>query len=106
MTLMGHSTDPLAPSGTSVFYASDGGLNSFGFFNSQVDDLFKRIRSKEGLDKVERAKMYSELAGIISDEQPVDFLVYTQNNLGFQKNVTGIEPGVNIGYNSYLWRFE
>ena len=106
MTLMGHSTDPLAPSGTSVFYASDGGLNSFGFFNSQVDDLFKRIRSKEGLDKVERAKMYSELAGIISDEQPVDFLVYTQNNLGFQKNVTGIEPGVNIGYNSYLWLFE
>ncbi|MGA2367389.1 MAG: ABC transporter substrate-binding protein [Dehalococcoidia bacterium] len=106
MTLMGHNTDPLAPSGTSVFYASDGGLNSFGFFNSQVDDLFRRIRSKEGLDKVERAKMYSELSGIISDEQPVDFLVYTRSNLGFQKNVTGIEPGVNIGYNSYLWRFE
>jgi peptide/nickel transport system substrate-binding protein len=106
MTLMGHNTDPLAPSGTSVFYASDGGLNSFGFFNAKVDDLFRRIRSKEGLDKVERAKMYSELAGIISDEQPVDFLVYTRSNLGFQKNVTGIEPGVNIGYNSYLWRFE
>jgi peptide/nickel transport system substrate-binding protein len=106
MTLMGHSTDPLAPSGTSVFYASDGGLNSFGFFNSQVDDLFKRIRSKEGLDKTERAKMYAELAGIISEEQPVDFLVYTRSNLGFQKNVTGIEPGINMGYNSYLWRFE
>ncbi len=106
MTLMGHNTDPLAPSGTSVFYASDGGLNSFGFFNDKVDDLFKRIRSKEGLDKTERAKMYSDLAGIISDEQPVDFLVYTRSNLGFQKNVTGIEPGVNIGYNSYLWRFE
>jgi peptide/nickel transport system substrate-binding protein len=106
MTLMGHSTDPLAPSGTSVFYASDGGLNSFGFYNSQVDDLFKKIRSKEGLDKTERAKMYAELAGIISDEQPVDFLVYTRNNLGFQKNVTGIEPGINLGYNSYLWRFE
>ena len=106
LTLMGHNTDLLAPSGSAVFFASDGGLNSFGFFNSEVDNLFKRIKSKEGLDKEMRRKMYGDLARLISEEQPVDFLVFTRANVGFQKNVKGIEPGINMGYNSYMWRFE
>lgn len=106
LTLMAHNTDLMSPSGSSVFYASDGGLNSFGFFNSKVDDLFKRIKSKDGLDKENRRKMYGELARLISEEQPVDFLVFTRSNIGFQKNVKGVEPGINMGYNYYLWRFE
>ena len=106
MTLMGHNTDPLAPSGSRVFYASDGGLNSFGFFNDRVDQLFQKIRSKEGMNKDDRSLMYGELARIISEEQPVDFITYTRANRGFQKNVKGIEPGINMGYNYYLWRFE
>jgi hypothetical protein len=106
LTLMGHNTDPLAPSGSRVFFASDGGLNSFGFFNDAVDQLFKKIRSKEGLNKEDRSKMYSSLARLISEEQPVDFIVYTRGNRAFQKTVTGIEPGINMGYNYYMWRFE
>jgi len=106
MTLMGHNTDPLAPSGSRVFYASDGGLNSFGFFNDRVDQLFQKIRSKEGMNKDDRSLMYGELARVISEEQPVDFITYTRANRGFQKNVRGIEPGINMGYNYYLWRFE
>jgi peptide/nickel transport system substrate-binding protein len=106
LTLMGHNTDPLAPSGSRVFFASDGGLNSFGFFNSKVDELFAKIRSKAGLDKEDRRKMYQELSRVISEEQPVDFITYSRGNNGFQKNVKGIEPGINMGYNYYLWHFE
>ncbi len=106
MTLMGHNTDPLAPSGSRVFFASDGGLNSFGFFNNEVDVLFKKIRSKEGLNKDDRKMMYQELARLISEDQPVDFITYTRGNHGFQKSVKGIEPGINMGYNQYLWHFE
>lgn len=106
MTLMGHNTDLLSPSGSAVFYASDGGLNSFGCFNSRIDDLFKKIRSRDGLDKETRKILYGELAKLISEEQPVDFLVFSRGNIGVQKNVKGIEPGINMGYNSYLWRFE
>lgn len=106
ITLMGHNTDPLAPSGSRVFFASDGGLNSFGFFNDNVNALFTKIRSKDGLNKEDRKKMYSELARLISEEQPVDFIVYTRANRGFQNNVKGIEPGINMGYNYHLWRFE
>jgi peptide/nickel transport system substrate-binding protein len=106
MTLMGHNTDPLAPSGSRVFFASDGGLNSFGFFNDRVDQLFQKIRSREGMNRDDRSLMYGELARVISEEQPVDFITYTRANRGFQKNVKGIEPGINMGYNYYLWRFE
>ena len=106
LTLMGHNTDPLAPSGSRVFFASDGGLNSFGFFNSKVDELFAKIRSQEGLDKEDRRKMYQELSRVISEEQPVDFITYSRGNSGFQRNVKGIEPGINMGYNYYLWHFE
>ena len=106
MTLMGHNTDPLAPSGSRVFFASDGGLNSFGFFNDGVDQLFQKVRSREGMNKDDRSVMYGELARVISEEQPVDFITYTRANRGFQKNVKGIEPGINMGYNYYLWRFE
>jgi ABC-type transport system substrate-binding protein len=103
---MGHNTDPLAPSGSRVFFASDGGLNSFGCFNTQVDALFKKVKSREGLDKNERKKIYLDLARVISEEQPVDFIVYSRGNRGFQKTVKGIEPGINMGYNYYMWRFE
>lgn len=106
LSLMGHNTDPLSPSGSSVFFASDGGLNSFGFFNQQVDTLFKKVKSQEGLDKEDRRKIYADLARVISEEQPVDFLVFTRANVGFQKNVVGVEPGINMSYNYHLWRFE
>lgn len=106
MILLGHNTDPLAPSGSRVFFASDGGLNSFGFFNTKVDELFNKVKSKEGLDKGDRKKIYLELARTISEEQPADFIVYTRGNRGFQKTVRGLEPGINMGYNYYLWRFE
>lgn len=50
--------------------------------------------------------MYQELARVISEEQPVDFITYSRGNMGFQKTVQGIEPGINTGYNYYLWHFE
>lgn len=106
LTLMAHGTVPIAPSGSSVFYASDGGLNSFGCFNSDIDTLFNKLKSKDALTKEARQKIYGELSKLISEEQPVDFLVYGRANIGVQKNVKGIEPGINMGYNRYLWRFE
>jgi peptide/nickel transport system substrate-binding protein len=103
--LMGFSTDLLAPSGSHVFFATDGGLNFNGYSNREVDGLFNRARSKEALDTNDRKQIYAELSQVLSDEQPVDFLVFGRANVGFQKNVQGIEPGINMGYNYYLWHF-
>jgi peptide/nickel transport system substrate-binding protein len=106
MILMAFGTDVLAPSGSSVFYASDGGLNFMGFNNEEVDELFELAQSKEALDKTKRAEIYADISRLLSEEQPVDFLVFRMSNIGFQDNVKGIDPGVAITYNYYLWYFE
>jgi len=106
MILMGFNTDLLAPSGSHVFFTTKGGLNFFGYSNPEVDELFGRARSEEALDKTSRRQIYAELSQVLSDEQPVDFLVFHRANVAFQKNVMGIDPGVNMGYNYYIWYFE
>jgi len=106
LILMGFGTNLLAPSGSHVFFTTGGGLNYFGYSNTEVDELFNRVRSKEALDKNVRQQIYAEMSRVLSEEQPVDFLVFNRANIGFQKNVMGIEPGISMGYNYYLWYFE
>ena len=77
-----------------------------GYYNQNTDQLFAEAKSKEALDETYRRKVYADLSHFLSDEQPVDFLLFTRSNLGFQKNVKGIEPGISMGYNYYLWHFE
>ncbi len=106
MLLIIFSSNPLAPSGSNVFFTSQGGLNFWGYFNPQVDELFQRVKSEEALDEGARGELYAELSRIISEEQPVNFLAFQLANAGFQKNVKGIEPGIRMGYNYHLWYFE
>ena len=106
LMLMSFGTDVLAPSGSSVFYTSDGGLNFMGFNSKEVDKLFELVQSREALDKTKRAEMYSDMSRLLSDDQPVDFLVFRMSNVGFQNNVKGIEPGIAWTYNYYLWYFD
>ena len=100
------NTHPLSPSGSDVFFASEGGLNFWGYSSTQVDELFKRIKSKEALDEEARKELYAELSKLVSEEEPVNFLAFQLANTGFQKNVQGIEPGINMRYNYHLWYFE
>ena len=106
LMVMGFSTNPLSPSGQDVFYSTKGGLNFFGYSNTQVDELFRRAKSEEALDEGARKELYAELSRVISEEQPVDFLAFQLANAAFQKKVKGIEPGINMGYNYHLWYFE
>jgi peptide/nickel transport system substrate-binding protein len=106
LVLMGFSTDVKAPSGSEIFFITNGGLNFMGYANPKIDELFKRVKSKEALDISARKKLYAEISKLLSDEQPVDFLVFRRGNVAFQKNVKGVEPGISMGYNSYLWYFE
>jgi peptide/nickel transport system substrate-binding protein len=83
LILMAFSTDVLAPSGSSVFFTTNGGLNFFGYSNPDVDELFKRVQSEEALDKENRRKLYAEISRLLSEEQPLDFLVqdYSVRNI-------------------------
>lgn len=106
LILAGHGTDPMQPSGSEVFFTTNGGLNTYGYSNSRVDELFARAHTREALDKTARREIYAETSRILSEDQPVDFLVFPTMNIGFKSNVRGIDPGISIGYNYQEWYYE
>jgi len=105
MLVMAFNTHPIAPSGSRVFYGTEGGLNFWGYSNTEVDELFQRVTSKEALDVDARKQMYAEISQLISEDQPVMFLSFPRGNHGFRDNIAGIEPGMRLGWNYYKWYF-
>jgi len=105
LIIMAFNTHPIAPSGSRVFFTTEGGLNYWGYSNPAVDELFLKVRSKEALDKEARKSMYSEISQLIAEDQPVVFLTFPRANHGFQANVEGIEPGMRLGWNYHKWYF-
>ncbi len=105
MIVMAFNTHPIAPSGSRVFFTTDGGLNFWGYSNLRVDELFIKIRSSEALDEEVREEMYAELSQIIAEDQPANFLTFPRGNHGFQANVEGIDVGMRLGWNYHEWYF-
>jgi peptide/nickel transport system substrate-binding protein len=105
MIVMVFSTHPIAPSGSNVFFATDGGLNYWGYSNPEVDELFERARSREALDTGVRKEIYGDISRLIAEDQPVIFLTFPRANHGFQANVAGIDVGMRLGWNLHEWYF-
>ncbi len=106
LMVMGFNTHPLQPSGQDIFYSTEGGLNFLGYSSAEVDELFQRLKSEEALDEGVRKQLYAELSRLVSEEQPANFLAFQLATPGFQDNVKGVEPGINMRYNYHLWYFE
>jgi peptide/nickel transport system substrate-binding protein len=106
MCVIGFGTDVNSPSGSSTFFASDGGLNMSGYSNPKVDELFKKVKTREALDTTVRKEIFGELSALMSEDLPADFLSFPQSNVGISAKVKGVEPGISMGYNSHLWYFE
>ena len=105
LMVMGFSTHPIAPSGSRVFFTTDGGLNYWGYANPRVDELFAQVRSREALDKEVRKKIYTEISRLIAEDQPAAFLSFPRANHSFLVNVEGIDPGMRLGWNYHKWYF-
>jgi len=105
MMVLAFNTHPIAPSGSRVFFITDGGLNFWGYSNDRVDELFLEVRSEEALDLEVRKQMYAEISQLIADDQPANFLSFPRSNQGFQTNVEGIDPGMRLGWNHHEWYF-
>ncbi len=103
--IMAFNTHPIAPSGSRVFFTSDGGLNYWGYSDPKVDELFTMVRTKEAIDLKVRKEIYGEISRLIADDQPVIFLDFPRGNSGFQANVAGIDPGMRLGWNYHKWYF-
>ena len=105
MIYMGFGTHPIAPSGSRVFFTTDGGLNYWGYTNPKVDKLFRRITSKESLNGKVREELYGEISQIIADDQPANFLSFPRSNHGFQANIEGVDVGMRLSWNDHKWHF-
>ncbi|MFC1903465.1 ABC transporter substrate-binding protein [Chloroflexota bacterium] len=105
MIIMAFMTHPIAPSGSRVFFTTDGGINFWGYSNERVDELFDEVRSEKALDIEARKKMYAEISQIIAEDQPALFLDFPRGNHGFQSNVEGIDVGMRLGWNYHEWYF-
>ncbi|MFC1908269.1 ABC transporter substrate-binding protein [Chloroflexota bacterium] len=105
MIIMAFGTHPIAPSGSRVFYETDGGLNFWGYSNPRVDDLFVRVRTREALDEKVRKEIYAEISQVIAEDQPALFLTFPRGNHGFQANVAGIDVGMRLGWSYHKWYF-
>jgi len=106
LVILSSHANPLALKGSAEFFTSKGKYNLMGFFNQKVDDLFARAKSIEALTIDGKKKIYREIARVISEEQPVDFLVFYKDNYAFRKDVKGVEPGINMFNNSQFWYFK
>ncbi len=105
LIVMGFNTHPIAPSGSRVFYTTDGGLNFWGYSNPRVDELFIKVRSREALDEEVRKGIYAEISQIIAEDQAAAFLSFPRANQGFQANVEGIDVGMRLGWSYHKWYF-
>jgi peptide/nickel transport system substrate-binding protein len=105
MIIMALTSNTVAPSGSKVFFTTTGGLNYFGYSDPKIDDLFKRVQTKEALDTGVRKQIYADISRTIADDQPAIFLYFPQSNAGYQKNVQGIEKGINMSWNYHKWYF-
>jgi ABC-type transport system substrate-binding protein len=106
LVILSSHANPLALEGSQEFFTSTGRFNLFGYFDPNVDELYKKAKSSEGLSQENRKKIYSDLAQTISEALPVDFLVFYKDNYVFDKNVKGVEPGINVLYNFQFWYLE
>jgi len=105
LMVLAFNTHPIAPSGSRVFFETEGGLNFWGYSSERVDELFVQVRSEEALDEEVRKQMYAEISRIIAEDQPANFLSFPSSNHGFQANVEGIDVGMRLGWNYHEWYF-
>ncbi|MDD5312374.1 MAG: ABC transporter substrate-binding protein [Dehalococcoidia bacterium] len=105
LVILSSHTNALTLEGSETFFTSKGKFNLFGFFNDKVDALYQRVKSVEAVNPENRKQIYAEISKVISDEQPVNFLVFYKDNYAF-RGVKGVEPGINVLSNFQSWYFE
>ncbi|MCX6004620.1 MAG: ABC transporter substrate-binding protein [Chloroflexi bacterium] len=105
LVILSSHTNALTPEGSEAFFTSKGKFNLFGFFNEKVDALYQRVKSVEAVNPENRKQLYAEISRTVSDEQPVNFLVFYKDNYAF-RSVKGVEPGINVLHNFQSWYFE
>ena len=89
-------------------FIGDGWWNPASYSNAEVDKLLEEGRTT--LDKEKRKEIYAKLQQILSDDQPLAFIVFCNYVYAVNDKLTGIKPrngphgqGTNGGIEGELW---
>ncbi len=105
---IGFNTYPRTPEAIATFWTHDGGTNYYGYEPSaDIGDMLEAAAGAEEAD--EQQSLYAEVFGILSDDQPVNFVQFGQDIDGYQQEVVHTESpsleGTGFGYQSQTWYF-
>lgn len=105
MSGIGFNTYPFAPTGTEAFWHEQAGTNYYGYVPEvDMESKFKNLREES--DTETRSEIFAEILGILSEDQPVNFLQMSDDVYGFQDNVEGPVEEYAGDYNEYAtYRF-
>lgn len=99
------NTYPRTPAATDAFWTTRSGTNYYGY-EPDVDMAEKFTALRTTPDQDERRSIMAEILGILSEDQPVNFVSMQDDILGYQENVVGPIEEFGMGYDSATWYFD
>lgn len=104
MTGIGFNTYPFAPTGTETFWYEKSPTNYYGYVPSiDMREKYSTVRTES--DESVRQDVMAEILGVLSTDQPVNYLSMSDDVIGFQDYVEGPVEKFAGNYDSATWYF-
>jgi peptide/nickel transport system substrate-binding protein len=103
MYVLGWSSG-LEPHGSQNIWVTDGGQNSTGFSNAQVDELFPKAAAVPGCSQADRKKVYAEIQKLVSADPPYIFMWENENLSGLNSRLVPNKLA-KLGYDYRPWEW-
>ena len=99
----GLNTYPMTPGTNKAFFPKDGSFNYYGYNSSKYDfgKLFNQISNAKTVKK--RKKLYAEIFGKISKDQPMGMLLLNSDIYGYQEGIEGPTESFYSGWDYQSW---
>lgn len=99
------NTYPRTPSATRTFWTRTSSTNYYGYEpGPDMGSLYDQASTTT--DESERQELYARIFGVLSEEQPCNFIAMSVDIDGFQNDVEGPEEVFDFGWNSNTWYFD
>ena len=99
------NTYPRTPTDTRGFWEERGNVNFFGYVPS-IDMVSLYDTAASSVDEAERQAALTEIFGVLSDDQPCNFINMAVSIAGYDSRVAGFGPReFGFGWDSNTWYF-
>jgi len=99
------NTYPRTPSSTRAFWTRTSSTNYYGYV-PEPDMASLYDQASTATDEDERQELYARIFGVLSEEQPCNFMAMSVDIDGFQEDVEGPEEVFDFEWNSNTWYFD